>query len=133
MDLHFRVLKNGAVLYLVTSNNKVEFVPQINFKSGVRIGYNNFKASFKYTYLSDQFTDATNAMEGDVSAVIGVIPAYSIMDVSLSYQFKKFRFEGSINNVADQMYFTRRATGYPGPGILPSEGRGYFIKLQLRI
>jgi Fe(3+) dicitrate transport protein len=31
------------------------------------------------------------------------------------------------------MYFTRRATGYPGPGILPSDGRSYFMTLQIKI
>ena len=115
------------------TNNEVEFVPQINLKSGVRIGYDNFKASFQYTYLSNQFTDATNAPEGDVSAVIGIIPSYSVMDISLSYQLRKFRFEGSINNWADKMYFTRRATGYPGPGILPSDGRSFYITVQVKI
>ena len=115
------------------TNNEVEFVPQVNFKTGVRIGYNNFKASFQYTYLSNQYTDATNAKEGEASAVIGIIPSYSIMDVSVSYQIKKFRLEGSINNLANKMYFTRRATGYPGPGILPSDGRGYFITVQVKI
>ncbi|MEJ7647053.1 MAG: TonB-dependent receptor [Chryseolinea sp.] len=113
--------------------NEVEFVPRVNLKSGVRLGYNNFKASFQYTHLSEQFTDATNAAVGDVSAVIGIIPSYSIMDVSFSYHFSKFRVEASINNLADEMYFTRRATGYPGPGILPSDGRGYFLTLQVKI
>jgi Fe(3+) dicitrate transport protein len=111
----------------------VEFVPKVNLKSGVRLGYKSLKASFQYTYLSDQFTEATNTQEGDVSAVVGIIPAYSIMDISLSYQYKKFKVEGSVNNLADQMYFTRRATGYPGPGILPSDGRGYFLTLQVKI
>ena len=105
--------------------NQVEFVPNVNLKSGVRLGYKNLKASFQYTYLSDQFSDATNAREGGVSAVIGLIPAYSIMDASLSYQFSRFRLEGSLNNLANRAYFTRRATGYPGPGILPSDGRRF--------
>ncbi|MBA4056156.1 MAG: iron dicitrate transporter, partial [Marivirga sp.] len=113
--------------------NKVEFVPEINLKSGLRLGYKNFKASFQYTFLSDQFTDATNATEGDVSAVIGIIPSYSIMDLSFSYQYKKIRIETSVNNLADQMYFTRRATGYPGPGILPSDGRSYYLTLQVKL
>ncbi len=65
--------------------------------------------------------------------MVGIIPAYSIMDISLSYQFKRFRLEGSINNLADQMYFTRRATGYPGPGILPSDGRSFYLTLQAKI
>jgi Fe(3+) dicitrate transport protein len=115
------------------TGKEVEFVPRVNLKTGLRFGYKDLKASFQYTSLSSQFTDATNATDGDVSAVIGMIPSYSIMDVSLSYPFKKFRIEGSINNIADRMYFTRRATGYPGPGILPSDGRGFFITLQAKI
>ncbi|WP_020605034.1 TonB-dependent receptor [Spirosoma spitsbergense] len=113
--------------------NQVEFVPTVNLKSGVRLGYKNLKASFQYTYLSDQFSDATNAREGGVSAVIGLIPAYSIMDASVSYQFSRFRLEGSVNNLANRAYFTRRATGYPGPGILPSDGRGVYLTLQMKL
>ena len=111
----------------------VEFVPDVNLKSGLRLGYKKIKASFQYTYLSSQFTDATNSTEGGVSAIIGTIPAYSVMDLSLSYQHKKWRVEGTVNNLADRMYFTRRATGYPGPGILPSDGRSYFLTLQVKI
>lgn len=113
--------------------NVVEFVPDINLKTGVRLGYKQFKASFQYTYLSEQFTEATNAKDGGVSAVVGVVPAYSIMDLSLSYTYQKFRIETSVNNVADAMYFTRRATGYPGPGILPSDGRSLYVTLQVKL
>ncbi|GAB3705579.1 TonB-dependent receptor [Spirosoma flavus] len=113
--------------------NQVEFVPNVNLKSGLRLGYKNLKASFQYTYLSDQFSDATNARDGGVSAVIGLIPAYAIMDASLSYQFSRFRLEGSLNNLANRAYFTRRATGYPGPGILPSDGRSVYVTLQVKI
>jgi Fe(3+) dicitrate transport protein len=112
---------------------QVEFVPNVNLKSGVRLGYKNLKASFQYTYLSDQYSEATNAVDGGVSAVVGLIPAYDIMDVSASYQFKRFRLEGSLNNLANRMYFTRRATGYPGPGILPSDGRSFYLTLQVKI
>ncbi len=115
------------------TGKKVEFVPDVNLKTGVRIGYKKMKASFQYSYLSDQFSDATNATEGGVSAVIGLIPAYSIMDLSVSWEIKKFRIEASINNLANQMYFTRRATAYPGPGILPSDGRSYVVTLQVKI
>lgn len=115
------------------TGNEVEFVPKVNLKNGISLGYENFKASFQYTYLSSQFTDATNATDGGVSAVIGTIPAYDIMDISLFYQYKKFRLEASLNNLGDNKYFTRRATGYPGPGILPSDGRSYFLTLQVKI
>lgn len=113
--------------------NQVEYVPKINLKSGLRLGYKKLKGSFQYTYLSDQFTDATNADRETVSAVTGLVPAYSVMDISLSYEFKWFKLETSVMNLADAMYFTRRATGYPGPGILPSDGRTYYLTLQVKI
>ena len=113
--------------------NEVEFVPKINLKTGLRVGYKKLKGSFQFTYLTDQFSDATNARDGGISSVIGLIPAYKIMDLSFSYDFKKIKLEASINNVANEMYFTRRATGYPGPGILPSDGRSFYLTLQVKI
>lgn len=115
------------------AGNEVEFVPKVNTKTGVRIGYKVLKASFQLTHLSDQFSDATNAKDGGISSVVGLIPAYTVMDLSLSCSFKKFRVEGSCNNLANQMYFTRRATGYPGPGILPSDGRSYYVTVQVKL
>jgi Fe(3+) dicitrate transport protein len=111
---------------------QVEFVPVVNIKSGLKFAYKNFKATYQYSYLSRQFTDATNATEGGVAAVIGEVPAYQIMDFSSSYQFKNFTLEASVNNLSNEIYYTRRATGYPGPGILPSDGRGFFLTLQYK-
>jgi Fe(3+) dicitrate transport protein len=113
--------------------NEVEFVPALNLKTGLRVGYKNLKGSFQFTHLSDQYSDARNSVESDPSAVIGLIPAYSIMDLSLSCQWKFIKVEASVNNLANQMYFTRRATGYPGPGILPSDARGFYFTLQVKI
>jgi len=113
--------------------NQVEFVPTLNLKAGTRMGYKNLKASFQYTYLSQQYSDATNTKEGGVAAVVGIIPSYYIMDFSISYEYKIFKLEGTINNFTNNYYFTRRATGYPGPGILPSDGRGYYLTLQVKI
>ncbi|MVM30823.1 TonB-dependent receptor plug domain-containing protein [Spirosoma sp. HMF4905] len=115
------------------AGNQVEFVPNLNLKSGLRLGYKNLKGSFQYTHLSNQFSDATNATDGGVSAVLGLIPAYTILDASLSYQFTRFRLEGSLNNLANTAYFTRRATGYPGPGILPSDGRSFYLTVQVKL
>ena len=113
--------------------NEVEFVPRLNLKSGIRMGYKGIKMSFQYTHLSDQFSDATNAVSGGVSAVVGIIPSYSVFDLSLSYELGRFKIESNINNLTNQMYYTRRATGYPGPGILPSDGRSFFVTFQVKI
>ncbi|MEO8933778.1 MAG: TonB-dependent receptor, partial [Xanthomarina sp.] len=86
---------------------KVEFVPEINIKTGVKFGYKNVLASIQYTYLSNQFTDASNAVVAPVSGVIGEIPSYDILDVSLSYNYKRFKLETGMNNLLNKAYFTR--------------------------
>jgi Fe(3+) dicitrate transport protein len=128
--------------YLASEENnvagkKVEFIPQVNIKSGLRFGYKNLLGSFQFTYLSEQFTDVENSPVPEASdnrnGLIGEIPAYSIMDLSLSYAIGKFKVESGVNNLLDEKYFTRRATGYPGPGIIPSEPRNYYLTLQLKL
>nr|WP_042292458.1 TonB-dependent receptor [Nonlabens ulvanivorans] len=113
--------------------NKVEFIPELNFKTGFQLGYNNFMSSIQYSYLSQQFTDATNATDGNLSGVIGAIPAYDVLDFSASYKYNRFKLETGINNVLDNSYFTRRATGYPGPGIITSPNRNYYVTLEIKI
>ncbi|WP_340157777.1 TonB-dependent receptor [uncultured Maribacter sp.] len=116
--------------------NKVEFIPDVNLKTGLNFGYGNILGSLQYTYLSSQFTDATNALQ-DVNdnqrGIEGEIPAYDILDFSLSYVYKNWKLETGINNVLDNSYFTRRAAGYPGPGIIPSEPRTFYATLQFKL
>lgn len=113
-------------------DKRVENVPQINFKTGINVGKGGFSGGVQFNHVSRQFTDATNA-EFFPDATVGVIPSYQVMDVSMSYTWKRIKLEGSLNNVADQVYFTRRATGYPGPGIIPAERRMFFMTLQVRL
>lgn len=108
---------------------KIEFVPDFNIKTGLAVNISKLKFSYQFTYLSEQFTDATNAVDGGVSGVVGLIPSYYVMDASMSYKYRSFQFELSANNLTNNMYFTRRATGYPGPGILPADGRSFFFTL----
>ncbi len=116
--------------------NQVEFIPNVNLKTGLNFGYANLLGSLQYTYLSKQFTDATNApqdINDNQRGIEGEIPAYDIMDFSLSYTYKKWKLEAGVNNVLDNSYFTRRATGYPGPGIIPSEPRTFYTTLQFKL
>ena len=73
-------------------------------------------------------------MEGSSDAVIGQIPSYSVMDFSARYQLKKWiQLEVGINNLTNAVYYTRRATSYPGPGILPSDGRSFYGTVQFNL
>jgi len=119
--------ENGVI------GKKVEFVPNINFKTGIKYGFENFIFNIQYSYISNQYTDSSNAKEGNLSGIIGEIPAYSLVDFSFSYLYKNLRLETGINNVSNTFYFTRRATGYPGPGIIPSPPRNTYLTLQIKI
>lgn len=128
--IHSRYVSSGIT---AVQGNEVEFVPKFNFKGGARVSYKKFKASFQYTHLTQQFSDATNAVDGGVSGVVGIIPSYSVMDLGFSYEYGIVKIEANINNITNQYYYTRRATGYPGPGILPSDGRAFYLTLQVKI
>lgn len=113
-------------------SKRVEQVPSIIFKTGLSYKRKAFKANWQYAYTGEQFTDATNA-RSDANAVVGLIPAYQVMDLSLSYNWKMLTLSGSVNNMLDAHYFTRRADGYPGPGIIPANGRSFFLTLELKL
>ena len=112
---------------------EVEFVPKFNFKYGIKFGFKNFTTYLQYSYLSRQFSDSSNSIESNLSGVIGQIPEYDILDFSVNYKLDKFKIETGINNLLNKYYFTRRATGYPGPGIIPSPPRNYYITLQYKL
>ena len=112
---------------------KVEFVPNLNLKTGIKFGFSNFIFNVQYSFISKQFTDSSNATEGNISGIIGEIPQYQLLDASMSYLIRKFKFEVGINNLTNTYYFTRRATGYPGPGIIPSPPRNFYLTFQIKI
>jgi Fe(3+) dicitrate transport protein len=113
------------------AGNKVELVPAHIFRSGISWKYKFISMSAKYAYIGEQFTDASNA-EFTPTAIFGRIPAYTVMDYSMSFTHKWLQLSAGVNNVLNVSYFTRRAEGYPGPGILPSEPRNYWITLQVQ-
>lgn len=116
--------------------NKVEFVPTINLKTGTTVGWGNFKASAQVMYVSQQFTDSNNSTANETENTFGVfgqIPSYYVADVSASYTWRCVKLEAGVNNLTNNYYFTRRATGYPGPGILPSEPRTFYTTLQIKL
>ena len=115
------------------TDKEVEFVPNINFKTGMSFGYKNLVTSVQYSLLTDQFSDADNSVDPNISGIIGVIPSYSILDVSASYTYKMLKLETGVNNLLNESYFTQRATGYPGPGIIPSEPLTWYVTLQLQL
>ncbi len=117
--------------------NKVEFVPLVNLRGGIEFGYKNLLLNTQISYLSSQFAEATNQDTPDNEnqyGVFGKIPAYYVIDLSASYKFNKhIKIETTIQNITNHSYFTQRATGYPGPGIIPSPPLNYVVTLSINL
>jgi Fe(3+) dicitrate transport protein len=78
--------------------------------------------------VSSAFSDANNTVTPTSNGQIGLIPAYTVADFTASCKFTKtFNLKAGINNLSNENYFTRRSGGYPGPGVLPADGRTFFL------
>ncbi len=105
------------------AGNKVEYAPKNVERVGVNYSYNCFTFNFQFSYTSMAYGDASNAKYAPV-ALIGIIPAYTVMDFSSSYRINKnIQLRFGVNNLMNKKYFTLRTAEYPGPGIIPSIGR----------
>jgi len=113
------------------AGNAVELIPPFSIKGGFTFGYRDFRASYQVTHVKEHFSDATNATFV-IDATRGIIPTYTVMDASLSYEIGRFRLQTGVNNLGNAPYFTRRATGYPGPGIIPADGRSFYGTVRVR-
>lgn len=113
---------------LSVDGNVVELTPEYTFRTGVRAAWKDLSATWQLSYVDEQYTDATNAVFTP-NGVNGLIPSYTVMDFSMAYQIKNFEISTGVNNLANTAYFTRRAVGYPGPGIIPSDGLGLYLTL----
>jgi Fe(3+) dicitrate transport protein len=119
--------KNTAI-----ADKLVENVPPVLFRAGLSFGNPRFNISYQFSYQTKQYSDATNA-EQTPTAIDGAIPAFTVMDLSVSYNWRILTLYTGCNNLANSKYFTRRADGYPGPGILPADIRNWYLTLQVKL
>lgn len=111
-------------------NNRVENAPKYIHRFGATYSLKGFSATFQLNSVGDVFTDATNTDLPNATATTGKLSGYNVMDASFSYKFMQhYVVKGGINNILDEKYATRRAGGYPGPGILPGNGRTVFMSI----
>jgi Fe(3+) dicitrate transport protein len=115
-------------------DNKVEYAPENIFRTGLTYAMKGISATLQYSFTDQLFTDANNTKTPSANGQNGLIPSYSIVDVTLGYKNKSgFSVKSGINNLSDKKYFTRRAGGYPGPGALPGDGRTFFLTVGYRL
>lgn len=114
--------------------NRVENAPRYVHNFGLVYGKNNFSSTLQYRTSGGIFTDANNTQNPSANGVTGWLEGYEVMDFSAEYKLlKNYNIKAGINNLTNRMYATRRAGGYPGPGILPGEGRTFFVSIGAKL
>jgi Fe(3+) dicitrate transport protein len=109
-------------------NKRVENAPNYIHRFGATYLYKSFSSTIQISNVGDVYTDAINTESSNSTATIGKISGYKVMDLAFSYKFKsRYTLKGAINNITNEKYATRRSTGYPGPGLLPANGRTFSI------
>ena len=132
-DFEVTSVSNGQIQTRNLEGNQVENAPRKINRFGATYSYNRFSMTWQLSDIEEAYSDASNTVAPNAAATVGLIPAYRVQDLSASWNFwKQHSIKAGVNNLTDARYFTRRAGGYPGPGIMPADGRTFYLTAALK-
>ncbi|QKZ13807.1 TonB-dependent receptor family protein [Spirosoma sp. KUDC1026] len=116
------------------NGNRVESTPQWTSRNGLTARYATASLTLQYSYVAASFSDALNTATPSANGAVGPVPAYSLLDLNSTWRIgKQLTLRGSVNNLLNRQYFTKRPTFYPGPGVWPSDGRSAVLSVSFRL
>ncbi len=132
-DFKTTSVSNGKITENNLAGKWVENAPQKINRFGVTYSKKGFSATWQMSDIGKSYADAANTELPNSAATTGLIPAYQVQDLSANFKFlQHYNLKAGVNNLTDERYFTRRAGGYPGPGILPADGRTFYISAGVK-
>ncbi|MEO6357458.1 MAG: TonB-dependent receptor [Ferruginibacter sp.] len=111
--------------------NRVEASAKYISRVGATYSNKKLSCTIQVNNVGDAFGDASNIKES-ADPVAGYIPAYTVMDLSATYKFSRYSLKAGLNNFTGKAYFTRRTDEYPGPGIIPSTERSFYVGIAAK-
>lgn len=124
---------SGGTENISLVGNRVEGSPDWINRIGLKLTTPHFNTTLLVNHISRQFNDANNTALS-ATGIVGAVPAYSLLDWAFKWAIMDhYYISGGVNNVADERYFSRRINTYPGPGILPGEGRTFYVSLGFKL
>jgi Fe(3+) dicitrate transport protein len=114
--------------------NKVESVPEVITRNGVTFQMKGASLSVLYSYTAESYADAINTEAPSKNGAVGIVPAYGILDVNASLRISdNWMVRVNVNNIANEIYFTKRPQMYPGPGVWTSDGRSFNMTVGFKM
>lgn len=133
-DFKVVAIVNGMLSETNYKDKRVEYAPESIVRTGLTYDFKGFTTALQYSYTNEVYTDANNTVEPSTNGQNGRVPSYSVTDLTVGYRHKTgIQIRGGINNISNTRYFTRRSGGYPGPGILPADGRTFFVSIGYKM
>ena len=133
-DFKLISLSNNSLVESNLRNKKIEYAPGEILRTGISVDYKKLTTAFQLSHTGAVYSDANNTTTPTANGQNGRIPSYSLLDWSASIKLMQgLTLRGGINNLTNEKYFTRRSGGYPGPGLLPGDGRNYFVSLNYQM
>lgn len=118
-----------TILLSQAASRSVENAPAHLLRLGAQCEGRGFTFSVQVSHTSDAFSDAANTTTPDKQGLLGRIPSYTLTDLQLQKKWGKCALTAGVTNLFAVSYFTRRAGSYPGPGLIPGNGRTFVMSL----
>jgi Fe(3+) dicitrate transport protein len=136
VDATYTKWNNPAIANdLATSieGKRVENAPRHITRAGLTYSLKKFSTTIQLNDVSNVYTDAANTEVPNATGTVGKIAGYRLIDASFTLLVGDYyNVKAGVNNLTDEAYATRRAGGYPGPGLLPGNGRTWFVSIGAR-
>lgn len=69
-----------------TKGKKVENAPTTIYRGGISAGYKSLLLTCQLSYVSETFSDANNTVTPTANGQTGLIPSYTVADLTASYK-----------------------------------------------
>ncbi|MFI5239397.1 MAG: TonB-dependent receptor family protein, partial [Gemmatimonadales bacterium] len=107
--------------------NRVEQAPRVLARTGATYTRGPTSMTLQASHTASSFGDANNNVAAPEDAAAGLVPAYTVLDLSgMTSIGPRYAVTYGVNNLGNTRYFTKRTGEYPGPGILPGIGRSLY-------
>ena len=94
------------------AGNQVEYAPKYINRFGLNYSLMGFSINAQYSYNASSYGDASDTRFSP-DGLVGLIPSYSIIDISGSYDIQSYQVSFGVNNLTNAKYFTLRTDEYP--------------------
>jgi Fe(3+) dicitrate transport protein len=112
------------------AGKQVEYAPKWLIRSSLEAKMGAHALLLQHQFVDQSFSNAANT-PFQIDGIQGKIPAYRVMDFSYAYDWGSGKIFAGVTNLLNEVYFTRRAGGLPGPGILPADSRNVYVGTRL--